>query len=482
MPDTIRRIFVAVILAGVAANARAADLVWEIVEAWNASGLEAGIERLADDGFTVQAVVLDAERPTVLLAREGWSRTPRVATYRVLGRDQGAEVDKLAAAGWNLHRFGAARDRNAVVVLAKPGAGAAVDLRSVLVSGDSAAVAAALEPLYQEGRQVVAALGGFGKTSDWLILGATAQSPRDLKVVANKGTTPLAAQLATLASEGYGVDALWSRGGGNILFGGTKEVLAVVSRPAGNNRPVAHTKLDLGDEPSTTGELVAIASYGNDQVFAVRQARSDNYNTSTILMPTSTDGEALPAYEFAEKLRERLRSQAWRPIERAWFTWSAGRIESLVLLERESRPTSSSTVASAEQSTTPAVPPDASALPEDGGEPAGAWWAVLESARKRDVKAAKARWTGAKLARWNENVERFKAPFGMGFSEKELFESAAEDLPTDSRVLGGWVRGDDAMVRIEATTDGTRSVADLTLRREGGVWKIADESSWRPLP
>jgi hypothetical protein len=288
--------------------------------------------------------------------------------------------------------------------------------------------------------------------------------------------------LATLASEGYGVDALWSRGGGNILFGGTKEVVAVVSRPTGSNRPVAHTKLDLGDEPSTTGDLIAVASYGNDQVFAVRQARSDNYDTSTIQLPTTTDGEALPAYEFAEKLRERLRSQAWRPIERAWFTWSAGRIESLVLVEAQSRPTGSSSVASAEQLAAPEVPADATALPEGGGEPAATWWAVLEAARKNDVKAAKARWTVAKLARWNENVARFKAPFGMGFSEKDLFEGAVDDLPTDSRVVGGWVRGDDALVRIEATADGVRSVADLTLRREGGVWKIADESSWRPLP
>lgn len=498
-PAMVGRLALVALLALVSPGpASAGDLVWEVVESWTASGLEAGVERLAGEGFTVQAVVLEAEQPTVLLAREGWSRRPAVASYRLLGRDQAAEVETLAAAGWTLHRSGQSRDRRGIVVLERPtrseGSGGSArrsggDLRSLVIAGDAAAVTAALAPHYAAGRAVIAALGGNAKDGDWLLVGRRADAgkeaddaPREVRVVADKGSAPLAEQLARLAAEGFAVDTVWTRGGGGFLLGGTKEVLAVVARPQGTNRPVAHTKLDLGDEPSTTGSLLAVASYGSALVFAVRAGRSDDYDTQTVTLPPGTDGKPLPAWERLNELRERLRSYAWSPIERAWFTWNAGKVDSLVVLERETPTSFGSTTASGEESNAPAPPTGAAALPEGGGEPAKVWWAVAEAIRKKDLKAAKARWTGDKLTRWNDNVARFKAPFGMGFSEKELFAGEADDLPTDPRILGGWERGDEALLRIEGTADGVRAVSDVTFRREGGNWKIADESSWRPLP
>jgi hypothetical protein len=493
-PSSRRTVLAAVLAVALVPGAARADLVWELVSAWNASGLEAPIDRLAAEGYTVQAVVLEADQPTVLLAREGWSRRPRAASYRVLGREQADAVAALAAEGWTLHRSGQGRDGRAVVVLARAAGSDApqradVTLRSVLANGDAAAVGATLGPHYAAGHRVVAALGGAGKEADWLLVGRGEEAggpaevgSREVRVVADKGSGPLATKLGELAGQGFAVDAVWTRGGGGFLAAGTKEVLAAVSRPGGSDRPVAHTRLDLGDEPSSTGSLVAVARYGSKLLFAVRDARSNDYDTQEVLLPLDGEGKPLPAWQRDNELRERLRSYAWSPIERAWFTWDAGRVASLVVLERETPITPSSTRASREEAAVPGVPSGATALPADGGDPAKAWWAVVEAIRKKDLKAAKARWTGEKLTRWNENVARFKAPFGMGFSEKELFAGEADDLPTDPRILGGWERGDEALVRIEGTVDGARAVSDLSLRREGGVWKIADETSWRALP
>lgn len=465
--------------------ARAGDLVWEIVEAWSAEGLEPAVERLAAQGYTVQAVVLEASEPTLLMSREGWRARPRAASYRVLGRGKAAEVESLAAAGWQLHRAGVTRAREAVVVLSRGDAARSRgSLRSLELTG---AGTTELERLYSEGLVVVAALGG-GK-SDWLLLdrlpGAGAGSDREVRLVTAKGTAPMTALLDPLASQGFAVDTVWTRGGGGFSLAGTKEVVAVVSRPrplAGRgSRPAAHTRLEVGTEPSHDGTLVGVASYGRELMFAVRDAPRKSYDARSISLPRGADGKELAAWQRPVALREQLQSFAWHPVELAWFRWDGAAPSALILIEPENLPTSTPSRAEAHQRGRVPVPAGATALPADGGEPAAGWRAQYDAVSRRDVKRAKSLWTGETLARWEENVKTFKAPFGMGFSEKELFASRAEDLPTDPEIVGGWQKGDQALVRIEATAEGVRSVSDVSLRREGGVWKVAEETSWRAL-
>ena len=56
-----------------------------------------------------------------------------------------------------------------------------------------------------------------------------------------------------------------------------------------------------------------------------------------------------------------------------------------------------------------------------------------------------------------------------------------ERMATDQTVLGGWINGDRATIRIEGTYDGTRAVADIDLTREAGTWKIAEQHRWQAV-
>ena len=472
--------------------ARAGDLVWEVVEAWSAEGLEPAVERLAAQGYTVQAVVLEASEPTLLMSREGWRSRPRVASYRVLGRGKAAEVESLSATGWRFHRAGVTRDREAVVVLARgDSAREKGSLRSLeLAAGAASPAGAELERLYAQGLVVVAALGG-GK-SDWLLLdrpkAPAAGVEREVRLVTAKGTAPMAAVLDPLASLGFAVDTVWTRGGGGFSLAGTKEVVAVVSRPRlsgasaeARPRPAARTRLEIGAEPSHDGTLVGVASYGRELMFAIRDAPRKSYDSRSISLPRGTDGKELAAWQRLAAVQEQLRSFAWHPIELAWFRWDGAAPSALILIEPDTLPTSTPSRAEAHQRGRVPLPSGATALPADGGEPAAAWRAQYDAIARRDLKRAKSLWTGETLTSWEAKVKTFKAPFGMGFSEKDLFASLADDLPTDPEIVGGWQKVDLALVRIEATAEGVRSVSDVSLRREGGVWKVAAETSWRAL-
>ena len=184
-----------------------------------------------------------------------------------------------------------------------------------------------------------------------------------------------------------------------------------------------------------------------------------------------------------EPILERLRGQWWNPIELAWAITSTNKVTSWVGVERREpveRFSSSSTITRREADKI-AVPAGAKALPRGGGEPGDAYRAHLAAITRGDLAGAKALWTGRQRASWDENVKRFKAPLGMGFSEKDLFKSMAERMATDQTVLGGWIDGDRATIRIEGTYDGTRAVADIDLAREAGTWKIAEQHRWQAV-
>lgn len=177
-----------------------------------------------------------------------------------------------------------------------------------------------------------------------------------------------------------------------------------------------------------------------------------------------------------------MRSQWWDPIQAAWAITSSGKVTSWVgLIRREPILRSSGTTVSRRDAEAVTVPAGAKALPRGGGEPGDAYRAHLSAVTRGDIAGARALWTGAQLANWEKRVKQFKAPLGLGFSEKELFESLQKDLPTDPVIHGGWIDGDRARLRVEGTCEGTRAVADVDLARAGGAWRISEQQAWQPI-
>jgi hypothetical protein len=262
-----------------------------------------------------------------------------------------------------------------------------------------------------------------------------------------------------------------------LFKGGT--LMAALSRRRGAASPVAHVTIDKGRTPSESGRLIALVPYRNSFAFVIRRASQTDYSVKEVLFP---DRDAKSSW-LDEGVLEKLRGQWWNPIELAWAITSSGKVTSWIGLERRETINryGSSTAVTRRDAETIAVPAGAKALPNGGGEPGDAYRAFLAAIKRGDLPGTKALWTGPQRASWEKRVKDFKAPLGMGFSEKDLFKSMREGMATDPAILGGWVDADRAQIRLEATTDGTRAVADIDLVREAGVWKISQQHSWKPL-
>ncbi len=482
-----RAVAVAAMLCALSATpAVAADFDWQIVTGLSTDYLERQVQRMAADGYRVQAIVADTANPTIVVAREGGGlfrrSVPASAEYRVLDPRDAAGIPALGAEGFTLRAIGKARNGPALAIFERMLAGKKTphDYRSV-----QAAPAAPLDPLLTpvaaEGYRVIASIGDAG--SEWVIVEREANSggAREARVLAAPDVEKLEEQINNLASEGFGCDAVWNRPpkGFALFKGGT--LMAALSRRRGSTSPAAHVKIDKGERPYESGQLLSVVPYRNKFAFVVKRAGSSDYSVKEVTFPDRDEKRSSSWLE--DPILERLRSQWWNPIELAWAITSANKVTSWVGLERRepvARFSSSSTITRREADKI-AVPAGAKALPRGGGEPGDAYRAHLDAIARGDLAGAKALWTGRQRAGWDENVKRFKAPLGMGFSEKDLFKSMAERMATDQTVLGGWINGDRATIRIEGTYDGTRAVADIDLTREAGTWKITEQHRWQAV-
>jgi hypothetical protein len=464
----------------------AADFDWQIVSGLSTDYLEREVQRMAANGYRVQAIVADTANPTIVVAREGGGLfrrgVPASAEYRLLDPRDAAGIPALGAEGFTLRALGKARNGPALAIFERMLAGkkAPHDYRSV-----QAAPAAPLDPLLTpvaaEGYRVIASIGDTG--SEWVIVEREANNggAREARVLTAPDVEKLEEQINNLASEGFGCDAVWNRPPkGLALFkGGT--LMAALSRRRGSTSPAAHVKIDKGERPYETGQLLSVVPYRNKFAFVVKRASSGDYSVKEVTFP---DRAAKRSSSWLDDpILERLRGQWWNPIELAWEISSGNEVKSWVGVERRepvARFSSSSTVTRGEADKI-AVPAGAKALPRGGGEPGDAYRAHLDAIARENLAGAKALWTGRQRASWDENVKRFKAPLGMGFSEKDLFKSMKERMATDQTVLGGWINGDRATIRIEGTYDGTRAVADIDLAREAGTWKITEQHRWQAV-
>jgi hypothetical protein len=479
-----RAVAVAAMLCAFSATpAVAADFDWQIVSGLSADYLEREVQRMAANGYRVQAIVADTLNPTIIVGREGGGLfrrgVPAAAEYRVLDPRDAAGIPALGAEGFTLRAIGRARNGPALAIFERMLAGKKTphDYRSV-----QAAPAAPLDPLLTpvaaEGYRVIASIGDTG--SEWVIVEREANSSagaREVRVLAAPDVEKLEEQINTLASEGFGCDAVWNRPpkGFALFKGGT--LMAALSRRRGSTSPAAHVKIDKGERPYESGQLLSVVPYRNKFAFVVKRAGSSDYSVKEVTFP---DSDAKRSSSWLEDpILERLRGQWWNPIELAWAITSANKVTSWVGVER--REPIARFSSSWREADKIAVPAGAKALPRGGGEPGDSYRAHLDAIARGDLPGAKALWTGRQRAGWDENVKRFKAPLGMGFSEKDLFKSMKERTATDQTVLGGWINGDRATIRIEGTYDGTRAVADIDLTREAGTWKIAEQHRWQAV-
>jgi hypothetical protein len=510
------------VLALAATPAAAADLDWQIVTGTSTSYLERQVQRWAADGYRVQAIIADAPSPTIVIARAGSGglfrkNLPPSAEYRVLDPGDAAEVARLGADGFHLRTIGKARTGPALAVFERdlargpqsgPPSGAPAgphDYRS-LQAPPAAPLDPLLTPLAGDGYRVIASVGDSG--SEWLILerdgitreGSTREggaresgardggareaakresAARDSRVITVPELDKLEQAINDLASEGFTCDAVWNRPpkGFALFKGGT--LMAALSRRRGVTNPAPHVKVDKGRQPYESGQLLAVVPYRSNFAFVVLRAGEMGYSVKEVTLP---DNDSKGSW-LEDSFLERLRGQWWNPIETAWATYSSGKMNSWVGVERREpiRLSSSSTKLPRREADKIAVPSGAKALPRGGGEPGDSYRAHLDAIARGDLPGAKALWTGHQRTSWDENVKRFKAPLGMGFSEKDLFKSMAQRMPTDPTVLGGWINGDRATIRIEVTSDGRRAIADIDLLREAGTWKIAQQHTLQPI-
>ena len=89
-----------------AAPAVAAALDWQIVSGMSTEYLQRQVQRMAADGYRVQAIVADTAQPTIVVVRDGGGlfrqRVPASAEYR-----WHPSVDRLVTSA--MEQFGAAR-------------------------------------------------------------------------------------------------------------------------------------------------------------------------------------------------------------------------------------------------------------------------------------------------------------------------------------------------------------------------------------
>lgn len=482
-----RAVAVAAMLCALSATpAVAADYDWQIVSGLSTDYLEREVQRMAANGYRVQAIVADTFNPTIVVAREGSGffrrGAPPSAEYRVLDPRDAAGIPALGAEGFTLRAIGKARNGPALAIFERMLAGKKTprDYRSVQAA-PATPLDPVLTPVAAEGYRVIASVGDAG--SEWVIVEREANSggAREVRVLSAPDVEKLEQQINTLASEGFGCDAVWNRPPkGLALFkGGT--LMAALSRRRGATSPAAHVKIEKGERPYESGQLLSVVPYRNKFAFVVKRASSGDYSVKEVTFPERDANRSSSWLE--DPILERLRSQWWNPIELAWEINSGNKVSSWVGVERREplvRSSSSSTITRREADRI-AVPAGATALPRGGAEPGDAYRAHLAAVARGDLPGAKALWTGRQRASWDENVKRFKAPLGMGFSEKDLFKSMRERMATDQTVLGGWINGDRATIRIEGTYDGARAVADIDLTREAGAWKIAEQHRWQAV-
>jgi hypothetical protein len=195
------------------APAIAADLQYQVVTSDSPKEIGRRVDRLAEQGYRVLAIVADAPSTTLVLSRDnkGLRKNVAIAEYRVLDGRDNALVHAAGVEGYRLRAVGRGQLARPVAVLERM-LGAPVaphDYRAEQVA-PGADVEPVLAAAGAEGYRAIAAVGDAA--SEWIILERPdGAPPRDVRVVSGTGVPTVEAAINALAKDGFDVDAVWNR-------------------------------------------------------------------------------------------------------------------------------------------------------------------------------------------------------------------------------------------------------------------------------
>ena len=89
--------------------------------------------------------------------------------------------------------------------------------------------------------------------------------------------------------------------------------MAALSRRRGSTSPAAHVKIEKGERPYESGQLLSVVPYRNKFAFVVKRAGSSDYSVKEVTFP---DSDAKRASSWLEEpILERLRSAVRRSVD-----------------------------------------------------------------------------------------------------------------------------------------------------------------------
>lgn len=467
--------------AAPAPRAVAADLDHRILSWDSPRRFEEDLNRAAAQGYRLSALVDGASSIVGVVSRDR-VRSGDAAVryeYRVLDRDFDAALPPLAAQGFNW-RSAAARSsylRPVVVLERDPRAPGARDVRATLAREPSGLAAALAEP-FAAGYEIRGRVATGDAKATWLFLerAGSVATPREARVVWGGGLEAINQGLDQAASEGFALVAFWAQPNG---FFQRATLVGVLARPRGTAQPAPHCRVETVSSAGFTelSRTLLGVSAGNEDWFAAWcPASAGSYGSRVVRL---ADRPGIPAYVLpAQRMEQELREWGTGAIVGAFDVRERGAPETVIFvtLDRGMRRERSAAVPMPK----PTLPQGAAALPADGGEPGRVYLelAGLFAGRKVDVAGVRARLSAGVLAKVAAEVK----DFGWPMTERDRLEGRriVADA-TDLRLVDGWQQGDAALLRVEGTHDGERSLIEVRLRRESTSWKVDDWSSWRTI-
>jgi hypothetical protein len=318
-----------------AAPAIAADLQYQVVTSDSPREIGRRVDRLAEEGYRVLAIVADAPSTTLVLSRDnkGLRKNVAIAEYRVIDGKDATLVRAAGAEGYQLRATGRGQLARPVAVferlLGTPVTPHDYRAEQVAPGNDVEPVLAAAGG---EGYRTIAAVGDAG--SEWIILerlaGAPNGTPRDVRVVSGTAVSSVEQAINALAKEGFDVDAAWNRAPKGFGLFRAPTLMATLSRRRGTTAATAPVAINFGREPDTVGQFVAVVPFRGRFAFVVRIDERSDYATREIEWTNAAPKNAWEESPFLVTLRR----EWWKPIEAAWAISSANRVTHWIALER----------------------------------------------------------------------------------------------------------------------------------------------------
>ncbi len=463
--------------------------------ALDARGLAAELDRRSADGYRFEAFVAATGFYAALVSCDDETcRDDRRYAYAALDSGAAGELAPLVERGFRFRAASAEGGRPLFLferdARAQP---APVEMRWLPLAHpalDLEAVAAARE----EGFRVVAAEVERRDRVLLLLERAAGErgEPREVRRLADH-PAPLVAALDRAAAEGFSLDAMWSRRPGGSPF--TLELNALVSRPRAP-RParapfvVVTDRYEVGDQ----GRLVGALEWSDRRALFFQEVVGWDYDSEERDLP---EGATFSIFALQGALEEALRQSPFDPVVAAWLERKGAGGWRLVMICEDERPRGAldaepvSATGRGRPELVPApalaLPPGAMPLGAGGGEPGAAWLAWSRALERRELAAAQ-----AAMSRHLRSVFDLACRVASirdrpsERTQKKVLGEWFGALPLGATVVGGYVQGDTARLRLLGPPAGrpqaTPLLHEVEMTLEEGSWKAVGAPVLLGLP